>query len=130
MYGPVNVGGGGGGIPQESLEAIRSTATAANASATEAKVKAEEALAAANSAKTTANTAKSTADTALATANALKELFEQSSGGGEVTLSFFHAGTEPSENTSLLWIDTTGDGTGGLKYYTGETWVAVPVAWG
>ena len=110
-YGSVNVGGGGGGFSQDSLEEIRNAVTAADASAKEAKATADTALAAANG-------AKNAADTALTTANALKEIFEQSGGGetgGEVTLAYYHIGTEPPENTKLLWIDTTEDGTGGLK---------------
>ena len=125
-YGSVNVGGGGGGFSQDSLEEIRNAVTAADASAKEAKATADTALAAANG-------AKNAADTALTTANALKEIFEQSGGGetgGEVTLAYYHIGTEPPENTKLPWIDTTEDGTGGLKYHTGSAWAAVPVAWG
>ncbi|MCI9508023.1 MAG: hypothetical protein HFF62_15915 [Oscillospiraceae bacterium] len=125
-YGSVNVGGGGGGFSQDSLEEIRNAVTAVDASAKEAKATADTALAAANG-------AKNAADTALTTANALKEIFEQSGGGetgGEVTLAYYHIGTEPPENTKLLWIDTTEDGTGGLKYHTGSAWAAVPVAWG
>lgn len=124
-YGSVNVGGGGG-FSQDSLEEIRNAVTAVDASAKEAKATADTALAAANG-------AKNAADTALTTANALKEIFEQSGGGetgGEVTLAYYHIGTEPPENTKLLWIDTTEDGTGGLKYHTGSAWAAVPVAWG
>lgn len=124
-YGSVNVGGGGG-FSQDSLEEIKNAVTAADASAKEAKATADTALAAANG-------AKNAADTALTTANALKEIFEQSGGGetgGEVTLAYYHIGTEPPENTKLLWIDTTEDGTGGLKYHTGSAWAAVPVAWG
>ena len=125
-YGSVNVGGGGGGFSQDSLEEIRNAVTAVDASAKEAKATADTALAAANG-------AKNAADTALTTANALKEIFEQSGGGetgGEVTLAYYHIGTEPPENTKLLWIDTTEDGTGGLKNHTGSAWAAVPVAWG
>lgn len=126
-YGIVNVGGGGGGgLSQDGLDEVKNAATAASTSAQEAKTTANTALAAANS-------AKSAADTALTTANALKDIFEQSSGGaagGEVTLAYYHIGTEPPENTKLLWIDTTAGGTGGLKYHTGSAWAAVPVAWG
>ena len=126
-YGSVNVGGGGGGgLSLDGLEEIKSAVTAADAAAKEAKATADTALAAANG-------AKSAADTALTTANALKEIFDQTSGGetgGEVTLAYYHIGAEPPENTKLLWIDTTGDGAGGLKYHTGEAWAAVPVAWG
>ena len=127
-YGSVNVGGGGsgGGLSQAGLEEIISAVAAADTSAKEAKTTADAALAAANG-------AKNTADTALSTANALKEIFDQTSGGetgGEVTLAYYHIGTEPPENTKLLWIDTTDDGTGGLKYHTGSAWAAVPVVWG
>lgn len=125
-WGTVNVGGGGGGLSQDGLEEIRSAVTAASTSAQEAKTAADTAL-------TAANNAKSTADTALSTANSLKEIFEQSGGGetgGEVTLTFYHIGAEPPENTRLLWIDTTEGGTSGLKYHTGSAWEAVPVAWG
>jgi len=126
-YGSVNVGGGGGGgFSLDGLEEIKSAVAAADASAKEAKDTATTAL-------TAASSAKSAADTALTTANALKDIFEQSGGGetgGEVTLAYYSIGTEPPENTKLLWIDTTEDGTGGLKYYTGSAWAAVPVAWG
>ena len=36
------------------------------------------------------------------------------------------AGTTAPTNTNKLWIDTTAN-TGGLKYYNGSAWVAVPV---
>lgn len=123
-YGPVNVGGVGG-LSQESLEEIRSAVTAVDTSAKKAQATADAALAAARN-------AKNTADTALTTANALKEIFEQSGDepGGDVTLAYYSIGTEPPENTKLLWIDITEGGTGGLKYYTGSDWAAVPVAWG
>lgn len=38
----------------------------------------------------------------------------------------FYVGTSAPSNTNLLWIDTTAT-TGGLKYYNGSAWVAVPV---
>lgn len=41
----------------------------------------------------------------------------------------FYAGATAPNDTTQLWIDTT-PGTGGLKYYDGSGWVAVPVIWG
>lgn len=43
--------------------------------------------------------------------------------------SAFHFGTTAPEDTTQLWIDTTAN-TGGLKYYNGTQWTAVPVIWG
>ena len=40
----------------------------------------------------------------------------------------FAAGTSAPADKTQLWIDTT-DGTGGLKYWNGSAWVAVPVAY-
>ena len=41
----------------------------------------------------------------------------------------FVAQPAPPEDEDILWIDTTAN-TGGLKYYNGSAWVAVPVMWG
>lgn len=38
----------------------------------------------------------------------------------------FSAGSTPPTDTNLLWIDTGG---GGLKYWNGTAWTAVPVAY-
>lgn len=40
----------------------------------------------------------------------------------------FAAGTSAPADKTQLWIDTTA-GTGGLKYWNGSAWVAVPVAY-
>lgn len=40
----------------------------------------------------------------------------------------FSAGASAPSDKSLLWIDTTAN-TGGLKYWNGSAWVAVPVAY-
>ena len=40
--------------------------------------------------------------------------------------SVFQAGATAPSNTKLLWIDTS---AGGLKYYNGSSWVAVPTFW-
>lgn len=122
-YGIVNVGGGASG---PAVEAVKTTAEAAEKNAGIALKTASDAL-------NTANSAKSAADSAVTAANSLKEIFEQTNGseiGGEITLSFYAIGTEPPDNTKLLWIDTALDGTGGLKYHNGTAWTAVPVAWG
>lgn len=42
-------------------------------------------------------------------------------------LGGYHVGTTAPDNTNLLWVDTTAT-TGGLKYYDGEAWKHVPVA--
>lgn len=42
------------------------------------------------------------------------------------TWSPFHAGTSAPSDKTQFWIDTSG---GGLKYWNGSAWVAVPVAY-
>lgn len=42
------------------------------------------------------------------------------------TAAVFAAGAVAPADTNLLWIDTSG---GGLKYWNGSAWVAVPVAY-
>lgn len=54
----------------------------------------------------------------------LRSALEQAGGG-----TLFSVGSIPPENTKLLWIDTAEE-TGGLKYYDGSAWTAVPVVWG
>lgn len=46
----------------------------------------------------------------------------------KINLDVFAAGTAPPSDTKLLWIDTTAN-TGGLKYWDGSAWVAVPVGY-
>lgn len=48
-------------------------------------------------------------------------VFTAISGAGGI-----ETGTTAPANTKKLWIDTTAT-TGGLKYYNGSAWVAVPV---
>lgn len=40
----------------------------------------------------------------------------------------YHVDSSAPSNTNLLWIDTNST-TGGLKYYNGNSWVHVPVAY-
>ena len=44
------------------------------------------------------------------------------------SLSPFVAGASAPSDKTKLWIDTTAS-TGGLKYWDGSAWVAVPVAY-
>lgn len=114
-YGPVNVG---------------SVSSSGGAGYEEVQETASKALEKAEAAATSAQEARNAADTALTAANALKEVLEQGGGtGGEITLSFYSIGDTPPENTKLLWIDTAEE-TGGLKYFNGTDWTAVPVVWG
>lgn len=46
----------------------------------------------------------------------------------EVMADVFYAGSSAPSNTKLLWIDTNST-VGGLKYYNGNSWVHVPVAY-
>lgn len=49
---------------------------------------------------------------------------EASSGGGGIIVS----DTEPTGDSSMLWIDT---GNGGIpKYWNGSAWTAVKAVWG
>lgn len=52
-----------------------------------------------------------------------------SQGGSAQGAAAFFAGPNPPGDTGRLWIDTT-EGAGGLKYYDGSAWTAVPVIWG
>lgn len=40
----------------------------------------------------------------------------------------FFAGTSAPSDTNQLWIDTNAN-TGGIKFWNGSAWVAVPVAY-
>ena len=47
----------------------------------------------------------------------------------QIVTDIFYYGSEPPENTKLLWIDSNEDGV--LRYFnvTDNNWVHVPVAW-